>query len=154
ATLYLARVLRAAQGPAPASGLGPRMIGWGLLCGLGAAHHTTSLIWSAIDSVTIAIALVRAGAFRVWVPIAWLAGLVVPAIAYGGLSLRVLHPGTASVWPTLGPTWPSLLEHVTGRMYRGYLGHWSPDSVQAATLSREVYPFLWPAIAMLVAWAI
>ena len=138
---------------APPSRLGSRMLLWGALGGIGLAHHETSLLWSAAFTIALAWALVSARRFRPWVPLAWLAGglaIVIPS--YGGMFLRVLHPATASIWPTLRPTLPGLVDHVTGALYRGYLGHWNPDPQQAAELTRDIAPILWPCLALLGFW--
>ena len=126
-----------------------RMLGWGALCGLGVAHHATSVFLASALTLALAWVLLRAKRFTVRVALAWLAGGVVPLLAYAWILWRALHPGTAVVWPTLVPTLAGVIAHVTAADYRRYLGHFAPDEVQAAWLAWYVQPFLWPGLALL-----
>ena len=131
--------------------LTPRMLGWGVLCGLGGAHHATSVFLAGALTLALARALLRARRFTAQVPLAWLAGGVVPVLAYAWIAWRPLHPGTSVVWPTLATTVAGVIAHATAADYRRYLGHFAPDEVQAAWLAWYVQPFLWPGLA-LFAW--
>lgn len=148
--LFVDTLQRVSAAAAPRS---RAMLAWGALCGLGAAHHETSVLWSATYTLALASALVSAGTWRAWVPLAWLGGAVAVVVAaYGGMYMRTLHPGAASIWPTLQPTRAGLLDHVTGALYRGYLGRWNPDPAQAADLARDITPVLWPCLLLLAGW--
>ena len=149
-TLFFVATLQSWSSNAPPRRLGARMLLWGALCGVGLAHHETSALWSGTYTIALALALVHAKAFRPWVPLAWLAGgLAVVLPAYGWMFLRVQHPGSASIWPTLEPGWRGLFDHLTGALYRGYLGHWNPDPEQASLLVHDIAPVLVPCVVLL-----
>jgi hypothetical protein len=133
-------------------GLGGQMAAWGLVCGLGGAHHATAVFFAAGLTAALTWALVRAGRFRWWVPLVWFTAGLLPLSSYGYLYYRAGHPGHAVIWPTLEPTLRSVLDHATARTYREFLGRWSPEASQLSSLSRGIYPFLWPGLALLAAW--
>jgi Protein of unknown function (DUF2723) len=150
AAVWVVMTMRALGGrPAPDARL-PFV--WGLICGLGAAHHSTSVFWSAAFTVALVWALVRARAWRAWMPLPWLAGAVIALSSDAWVYLRAAHPDTASIWPTLEPTLGGAFRHLTGALYHGYLGRWNPDAREAADLARDVYPWLWPALAASAVW--
>jgi len=152
-TLLFADTL-ATLGRAPARATAPaRMAAWGLACGLGAAHHTTSVFYSAAYTAALAWALARAGRLSVRAVAPWLAALVPPLASLAWLHARAAHPGAASVWPPLEPTWQGVWAHVTGQAYRAFVGRWNPDPLQAAALAHEIYPLLWPALLLAAATA-
>jgi hypothetical protein len=121
---------------------------WGLLCGVGLAHHRTS-VWVAAP-LTLAL-LVRTG--RRWpslVPAA-LAGALVPLTSYGYVAWRASHPAVVQ-WPALEPGLPGLWEFLSGAGYAHYLGFFAPSDVQRQLLARYVYPWLAPAALAALAW--
>jgi hypothetical protein len=97
---------------------------------------------------------VRARSWNRRIPLLWLAGGLLPMLSYLYIYLRAAHPGSAGIWPTCEPTLRGLYDHVSGSLYRGYLGRWNPDATQAADLAKDVYPFLWPALALFTLWLI
>ena len=125
-----------------------RMAAWGLLCGLGGAHHSTAIFFAGGMTLAVCWALIEAKRFRVWVPLAWLAAGVVPLLSYDYVAFKAFHPGSSEVWPMLEPNLRSILAHVLASAYRINLGHWAPDDVQAAWLWCYVYPFLLPGLAL------
>ncbi len=125
-----------------------RMVAWGLLCGLGGAHHFTAVFLAGGMTLALGWSLAKARLFRAWVPLVWLAAGVVPLLSYGYVAYRAVHPGGGEVWPMLEPGLGGFLAHVTARAYRAYLGHWAPDETQLAWLLRYVYPLLWPGLAL------
>ena len=125
-----------------------RMAAWGLLCGLGGALHSPAVFFAGGMTLAVCWALAGARRFRAWVPLAWLAAGTVPLLSYGYIAYRAFHPGTGEAWAALEPNARSVLEHITARAYRMYLGHWAPDGAQAAWLRWYVYPFLWPGLAL------
>ncbi len=135
-------------GRPPRPRLAWRMGGWGFLCGLGGAHHTTAIFLAGGLTVALAVQLARARRLRAWVPAVWLAAGLVPLSSYAWIYFRALHPGAAQVWPTLEPTFASVLDHVAARAYRVYLGRWAPDGAQAAWLDWYIHPYLWAGLAL------
>jgi Protein of unknown function (DUF2723) len=130
---------------------GGAALAWGGLVGLGLAHHATSVLTSG--PLTLAIAI---GARRRWrwqaLPLAVAAALV-PLLAYGFIAWRAFHP-TAGQWATLGPNWPSVLEHLTGKQYRVYVAGFSPSPEDRALLTSGIYPWLAATLPALVFWAL
>jgi len=127
-----------------------RMFAWGALVGLGLAHHTTSVLFAGPMVLALAFALARARRLRAALVGASLVGAALPLLSYAWVLVRAQHPGTASIWPTLEPTWRGLVDHATGRLYRAFLGGWHPDRRQAAALLHDVYPVLWPALVLAI----
>lgn len=125
---------------------------WGVLCGLGLAHHLTSVLVSVPLSVVVAIAAGRRRLLGIRTAMAALAGAALPVLSYGTIAYRAFHP-TLAQWPILEASWSHVLDHVTGTQYRGYMGSFDPSSEQRHYLAVHVYPFLFPAIGALVAAA-
>ncbi len=126
-----------------------RMAGWGCLCGLGGAHHTTSVFLAGGMTLALAVALARARRLHAWVPLAWLAAGVVPLLSYAYVGYRAFHPGDAFLWPPLEPNAGSVIAHVTASAYHMYLGRWAPGHTQLAWLRMYLLPFLLPGLALL-----
>jgi hypothetical protein len=139
------------RGGAAVTGLGRRMAGWGLLCGLGGAHHTTSVFLAGGMTLALVVALARAKRLHAWVPLVWLAAGLVPLASYAWVGWRAFHPGEAFLWPPLEPTVRSVLGHVTASAYHVWLGRWAPGRTQLAWLQLYLLPFLVPGFALLAA---
>jgi hypothetical protein len=122
-------------------------LAWGLVCGLGAAHHATSVF--VILPLTIALLLRRPSMQFV---LAGLAAGVVPLASYGLILWRSAHPA-ALQWPMLRAGWDGLIEHMTGRQYVGLLGRFNPSPPQQNFLLWFVLPFLLPGLVLLVLYA-
>jgi hypothetical protein len=128
-------------------------LGWGLLCGVGLAHHATSIFVSAPLTVVLAVqAARRARGGRRHVGLL-AAGACLPLLSYAFIAYRAVHPAAWS-WPTLEPGWGGLSAHVTGAAYQGLLGSFNPSPEQRELLSSYVYPFLFPPLVLLVVGAV
>jgi transmembrane protein TMEM260 (protein O-mannosyltransferase) len=127
--------------------LSKRALGWGVLSGVGLAHHATSVLVIVPLSAGLVFALARAKRLRAApLLLAFLASLV-PLTAYFWVVWRAYHPA-GFMWPTLEGTPTSILRHLTGQAYTNYLGWFAPSEIQQLFLKWYVYPFLFPAIAL------
>ncbi len=155
-SLLFLRLLRAEPGSArtSASRRDTGALAWGFLCGLGLAHHLTSVFASfPMTCVLIGQRARRREPLLGWLVQGLVAGAIAPAIAYGIIAYRAFHP-TLAQWPMLGASWGDAWRHCTGAQYRWYLGHFSPSPEQRHYLARYVYPVLVPALAALVGAAL
>jgi hypothetical protein len=155
AALCFAMLVRAlCAEPTPAGpGLYRRAALWGLLCGVGGAHHATSIFVAAPLSVSLLFVLAARRRLRVGLVAAALAAACVPLLSYGLIPWRAAHPAVYQ-WPRLAPGFAGLLAHVTGSMYQGLLGRFAPSPEQSAFLRSYVYPFLFPGLVLLLANAV
>jgi len=155
ACLFFTAVIRRLSTPGarePDRGLLLGAAAWGALCGVGAAHHLTSVFVAAPLSAGIVIGLARAGRWRWTLAAAALAASLVPLSSYGIVAWRAFHP-VAIQWPVLTPTWQGVLRHVTGAQYRLLLGHFAPSGIQRTYLVFYVYPYVAIGLAALLALA-
>ena len=120
---------------------------WGFLCGVGLAHHATSVLVIAPLSIGLLLAMARAKRLALAPLLLAFAASLVPLTAYSWIVWRAYHPG-GFMWPTLEGTPASILRHVTGQAYTLYLGWFAPSKIQQLFLIWYVYPFLFPAIAL------
>lgn len=120
---------------------------WGLLCGVGLAHHATSVLTIAPLSGALLWALWRAKKLVATDLVRAIGASLLPLLAYAWIVYRAYHPG-GFMWPTLDSTGASILRHVTGGAYRFYIGWFAPSKIQQIFLRLYVYPFLFPAIAL------
>jgi len=142
ATLLALRLLERLDETSPVGEAGGRRgaAAWGLVCGLGMAHHATAVLTAAPLSLALALAARRRGLpARLLAPA--LAGLLAPLLSYGFVAWRAFHPGAVQ-WPLLAPDWGSVLDHLRAAQYREYFGSFRPSASQARFLARYVYPFL------------
>jgi transmembrane protein TMEM260 (protein O-mannosyltransferase) len=122
---------------------------WGLVCGLGLAHHLTSVLISAPLSAGLLVILVRHRALApAQIGIA-LAALVLPWSSDLFVAWRAWHPARYG-WPMLEPSLRGVLEHLTAHQYRLYLGYFAPSEQQKELLARTVYPILGPGLMLLI----
>lgn len=121
---------------------------WGLVCGVGLAHHRTALWIAAPLSLAL---LARAG--RRWPSLvaAALVGALAPLASYAYIAWRAAHPALVQ-WPALEPGARGLWAYVSGSGYAHYLGHFAPSEAQRALLVRFVFPWLVPAAGGALAW--
>jgi hypothetical protein len=121
---------------------------WGFVCGLGLAHHLTSVLVSA--PLTAALIAILARRRQLSPSVAGFAAgaALVPMASYGIIAWHAWHPAAAQ-WPLLEPGLGSVIHHITGAGYRHYLGHFAPASSEAERLTSAVYPFLLPGLALL-----
>lgn len=156
--LALIRALEARAGARDHGAWPPRRLalaaaGWGFACGLGLAHHATSVLFIAPLSVAIAVAAARARLWRAWMPAVAVAAALVPLAGYGFILYRAFHPAVFQ-WPILQPTLRAVIAHVTGAEYRDLLGHFAPQPVQQDLFRSAIYPVLFPALLALLAAAL
>lgn len=140
----LMRSLEAREAAAPAR----TAAAWGLLCGIGLAHHLTSVLMVAVFSAGLLAALVRAGRLRPGLLLPAAAGVALSLLAYGFVAWRAFHPA-AYQWGPLEPAWSSVLAHIRGSAYGDLLGRFAPDEVQRRLLAAHAYPVLFPALVLL-----
>jgi hypothetical protein len=131
----------------------PRLSAYGFLLGLGLAHHATASLVLLPVSVVFVIAAREARLTPRHYVAAGLASHV-PLLAYGWLAWRAGHPG-AFQWPQLDGDPMSILMHISGASYGGFLGVFAPSAGQRRLLLRAVVPMLGlvvPALAALALW--
>lgn len=119
---------------------------WGLACGIGLAHHRTS-VWVSAPLTLALLARLRprtAGPF-----LAALAGALAPLASYAYVAWRVANPAAVQ-WPTLVPG--GLWDFVSGAGYTHYLGRFAPSDTQRQMLVSGVFPWLAPALLLAIAW--
>jgi len=150
ASLFALAAFRRLAGRDPGHAIIARgAIAWGLIVGLGLAHHLTAVVVLAPMTVALAIAVVRAR--QPLLPIAVLAAVAAlpPLSAYAFVAWRAFHPAGFQ-WELLEPTWSSIVAHVRGSEYADLLGHFAPDDVQSRLLRDYCWPVLFPALALSV----
>jgi hypothetical protein len=153
--LYFARLARelAAAEPPTTRRLYRHAALWGLLCGVGGAHHATSILVAAPLTIAILAVLVARRRLRAGLVPTVIAAAGVPLLAYGFLLWRATHP-TPIDWWGLAPGLDSLLAHVTGRQFGALLGHFNPSPEQGWFLRLYVFPFLVPGLFLSLAAAV
>lgn len=142
----LVRALSAEPAP-PIRQLYGRAALWGLLCGVGGAHHATSIFVAAPLSIAILVVLATRRRLGAGLVATVLAATCVPLLSYGIIPWRATHPAVYQ-WPTLAPGLAGLLAHVSGSVYQGMLGRFAPSPQQTAFLRGYVYPFLFPGLLL------
>jgi hypothetical protein len=128
---------------------------WGLLVGVGLAHHRTSLLLAGPLSIALIIRVIRdLGPARTvgLVGIGVVAALA-PLLSYGIIAWRAFHPAEVQ-WPVLEASWSGVFDHISARAYWDYLGYFAPDSKAQGLLLRAAYPFLVPGFVVLVTLAV
>ena len=142
----------AAAAPLPRGTLLAGSAAWGLACGVGLAHHLTSIFFTGPLSLLLLLGLIRSRRLTALVPVAFLGGAMVALSSYGFLFWRARHPA-AYQWPLLEPTAASVLDHARGGVFKVFLGGFHPLPEQSAMLARTIYPFLAVGLPAL-AWAV
>jgi hypothetical protein len=121
---------------------------WGMVCGLGLAHHVTAVFFVVPLTAALAWALWRAHRWRAALLGAAALGALLPLASYGFVWYRALHPA-AFQWPLLDPSPASVLAHARGAYYGIFVGRFAPSAAQGAELAADVYPFLVPGLLLL-----
>lgn len=122
---------------------------WGLVCGVGLAHHLTSVLVSAPLTAGLVVLLGRRGRLSPWTFLAGAAAALVPLAGYGIIAWHAWHPAPVQ-WPALTAGMRSVLDHVTGEQYRHFVGYFDPAPEQRELLARAGYPFLFAGLAFLL----
>lgn len=124
--------------------LGARQsLAWGLLAGLGLAHHALALFFVAPLTLALVVAHLRSGGAPArLVP---MLAVVLPSLAGAAwLSWRAAHPAPFQ-WP-VAPALPAVLAHLTGSAYRGYLGGFAPKPGEWAAIRDTLLPVVLPGL--------
>ncbi|HEY6866376.1 MAG TPA: hypothetical protein VI792_03910, partial [Candidatus Eisenbacteria bacterium] len=117
-------------------------------CGLGLAHHLTSVLVAAPLTLSLLAVLGAARRLRPVLVGAGLGAALVPLASYAFVAWRAFHPGLQQ-WEALEPSWRGVLDHVTGARYHHFLGYFMPAEEQRAELAHAGYPVLVPGVALL-----
>lgn len=128
-------------------GIGRLALAWGLVVGLGLAHHATS----ALIALPLSLVLLFA-AGRALRPVHLVLGALAALVPLTSDLWLVIRPrlGGGVVWPLLSPDWPGLVAHVTAAQYRQFLGRFAPSPESLHQLVSVVYPVLLPAMLLAV----
>jgi hypothetical protein len=122
---------------------------WGLVIGIGLAHHLTSVLISAPLSAGLIVTLARRRRFGAPLPLVACGAALVPLASYGIIAWHAWHPAQVQ-WAWLEPGLESVVNHVTGRQYQALLGSFAPSALQKELLAGAVCPFLFPGLALLL----
>jgi hypothetical protein len=120
---------------------------------VGGAHHATSIFVAAPLSVSLLFVLATRRRLRAGLVVTTLVVACMPLLSYAFIPWRATHPALYQ-WPMLTPGLGGLMTHVSGAVYRGLLGRFSPSPEQAGFLRWYVYPFLVPGLVLLLAEAV
>lgn len=124
-------------------------LAWGLMVGLGLAHHRTSLFLILSGSAALIGSSWRRGALTPARVLAAVAAAAVPLLGNLWILYRGSHPA-AQQWPLLTPGLAGAWEHIKGSVYaRAYLGGFAPTADQRHLLNVAVMPLLIPGLAAL-----
>lgn len=126
-----------------------RAILWGLLCGLGGAHHLTAIFVAVPLTAALLFVLASTRRLRATHLGAALGAMLVPLASYAWIAWRAFHPG-GRMWSSLEPSLASVLDHITGRVYQQNVGRFQPSAVQKWLLSLYAYPYLAAGFAFLL----
>ena len=120
---------------------------WGLLCGLGGAHHATSVFVAAPLSLALLVVLAARRRLNPALVPTVLLGTLVPLASYAFIYWRALHPA-AYQWSNLAPGLDGLRFHMTGAQYWQNLGRFDPSPEQVRFLKSYVLPILFPGLVL------
>lgn len=126
-----------------------RAVLWGVLCGVGGAHHLTAVFVALPLTTALLVELAKARRLEVGHGLAAVAAMLVPLASYGWIAWRAFHPA-GRMWPSLEASFSSVIDHITGRVYQKNLGHFLPSPVQQWFLSHYVFPYLAVGLALLL----
>jgi hypothetical protein len=129
----------------PAARLLAGAAAWGVTCGLGGAHHATSIFVAAPLSLALLLVAALRRRLRAVHVAAVLLGACLPLLSYGIIAWRATHPAPIQWWG-LAPGFQGLLWHVSGRLYSGSLGRFAPAPEHLRMLRSYVFPFLFPGL--------
>lgn len=110
---------------------------WGVVLGLGAMHHTSSVLFALPLSVMLLMRVARSGRSLVTLVPTAIVGALLPLLALSYVAWHASHDGVAR-WPALEPGLQGVLDHVTGAQYRTFLGRFAPSPGQARLIATEL----------------
>ncbi|MGE5175165.1 MAG: protein O-mannosyl-transferase family [Hyphomicrobiales bacterium] len=122
---------------------------WGLIAGVGIAHHFLSLPVTLPLTMALGAAAARTRSLRPRAAVAAIVGGLLPVASYGFLVWRVFHPAPGQ-WTDVPRTAAGIFEHLTGARYRVFLGSFAPDAHNAEMLAWCVYPIVFPGVVLLL----
>ncbi|MBK8177333.1 MAG: DUF2723 domain-containing protein [Planctomycetes bacterium] len=122
---------------------------FGLVAGLGAAHHSTSVLVLLPTLLTLGWQVSTAPGKRLGPLAAGLGAACVPLVAYVVLFWRARTPDPAH-WIMFEPTFEGILRHLRASQYSGSFGGFAPSEIQSEFLARWIYPWIGGALLMLV----
>ena len=122
---------------------------WGVVCGLGLAHHLTSILFSAPLTAGLIAMQIRRRRFSAALPAIALVAALLPLSSYALIAWRAWHPASIQ-WAWLEPSLASVMSHITGAQYRLFVGSFDPSAWQRELLNSAVFPFLFTGIALLL----
>ncbi|HEY2953663.1 MAG TPA: DUF2723 domain-containing protein [Candidatus Eisenbacteria bacterium] len=139
---WLRRLSAAGAGPAGEHAAADRRAawGWGILCGLGLAHHATSVFFAVPLTLALAAALVASRRWRAGFILAAIPAAAIPAAGALWIAWRAAHPAVLQ-WP-IEPIAASVWQHVRGAAYGRYLGRFSPRSSEWTLIRDAILPWL------------
>jgi hypothetical protein len=126
---------------------------WGLLCGLGLAHHTTSVLVSGPMTLALLARLTARWPRRLPAAALGLATALAGLAPYGFVFWRISH-GDAADWLPFERTFQGAINHITSKQYEWVIGDYQPSAVQREWLAWWIYPFLFPGLALVAIAAI
>ena len=130
----------------------PRLaVTWGMIAGLGLAHHATAVLFVVPLSAVIVVALIRAGRWSIGLAVGGLAAALIPLASYGFILWRAWHPAAVH-WQTLDASLGAVIAHATGAEYRDLLGRFAPSEMQRGLFRGFIYPVIVPGLAAFL-WA-
>jgi len=112
-------------------------LAWGLLLGVGAMHHTSSVLFALPLSGMMLVLAVRSRHSLVPLVGVALVGAALPLLSLGYVAWHASHDAAVR-WPALEPGLQGILDHVTGAQYRGFLGRFAPSPSQARLIATEL----------------
>jgi hypothetical protein len=128
---------------APTSAMHVHRMGawWGFAGGLGAAHHATAVLTFVPLSCLICWRLWRRRLPIVGPLFVGFGASLIPFSSYLYIAYRCFYPNIGT-WPMSEPTWAYVWGHMTGSLYRQYLGGFTPEPLQLFQMNRFLFPFL------------
>jgi hypothetical protein len=150
ATWLFARIAGAlrAGDAAPRSAAIAAAAAWGAACGLGLAHHLTSILISAPLTVALMVIAARRRSLAPRLALAAVAAALPAVASYGIIAWRAWHPARIQ-WALLEPSLGSVIGHLTGAQYRHFIGYFDPSTFQRELLSGVTFPFVFTGLVLL-----
>jgi len=144
---WLHRLGAAGAGPGDGAAADRRAaLQWGVMCGLGAAHHATAAFFAVPLSLALIAALGQAGRWQWRFLLALIPAAAIPAGGALWIAWRAAHPA-AFQWPVEADA-ASVWQHMRGAVYGRYLGRFAPRPAEWALIRAAVLPWLLPGLVL------